>query len=53
MSPAYFPVHGDRHARSGVGCEVVPGIDDSGVEPQDKFPLEQEETSKPLEEEII
>ena len=39
---------------AGVGCEIeLPGLDDSGVEPQCEFPLEQEETSEPLEEEIV
>ena len=39
---------------AGVGCEiVVPGFDDSGVEPLDEFSLEQEEKSEPFEEEMV
>ena len=38
----------------GVGCEVVvPGLDDSGVEPHDEFSLEKKKTAKPLEEEMV
>ena len=37
---------------AGVGCEiVVPGLDDSGIEQEDDFSLEQEETSESLEKE--
>ena len=38
---------------AGVGGEIgIPGLDDSGVKPQDEFSLEQKETSEPLEKEV-
>ena len=39
---------------AGVGYDmVVPGLDNSGVVPQDEFSLEQEEALEPLQEDII